>query len=80
MYQQSASSLMLAKSIVTEHITQNLLVVYTDLCRRPSGGSGGGGGGGGGGNQAYKRLSTKHGQITEGKLDLVVGAGVCVVI
>ena len=32
----------------------------------------------GGGNQAYSRLSTTHGHITDCKLDLVVYAGVCV--
>ena len=35
---------------------------------------------GGGVNQAYSRLSTTHGHITDCKLDLVVYAGVCVVI
>ncbi len=30
-------------------------------------------------NQAYSRLSTTHGHITECKLDSVVYAGVCVV-
>ncbi len=29
-------------------------------------------------NQAYSRLSTTHGHITDCKLDLVVHAGVCV--
>ena len=33
-----------------------------------------------GGNQAYSRLSTTHGHITDWKLDSVVYAGVCVVI
>ncbi len=32
------------------------------------------------GNQAYSRLSTTHGHITDGKLDSGVYAGVCVVI
>ncbi len=39
--------------------------------------------GGGGGvevNQAYSRLSTTHGDITDCKLESVVYAGVCVVI
>ncbi len=36
--------------------------------------------GGGGVNQAYSRLSTTHGHITDCKLDAVVYAGVCVVI
>ncbi len=31
-------------------------------------------------NQAYSRLSTTHGHITDCKLDSVVYAGVCVVI
>ncbi len=31
-------------------------------------------------NQAYSRLSTTHGHITDWKLDSVVYAGVCVVI
>ncbi len=31
-------------------------------------------------NQAYSRLSTTHGHITDSKLDSVVYAGVCVVI
>ncbi len=35
-------------------------------------------GGGGAGNQAYSRLSTTHGHITDCKLDSVVYAGVCV--
>ena len=38
---------------------------------------------GGGGvevNQAYSRLSTTHGHITNCKLDSVMYAGVCVVI
>ena len=35
---------------------------------------------GGGGNQAYSRLSTAHGHITDCKLDLVVYAGVCVCV
>ncbi len=35
---------------------------------------------GGGGNQAYSRLSTTHGHITDCKLEPVVYAGVCVVI
>ncbi len=35
---------------------------------------------GGGGDQAYSRLSTTHGHITDCKLDSVVYAGVCVVI
>ncbi len=30
----------------------------------------------GGGNQAYSRLSTPHGHITDCKLDSVVNAGV----
>ncbi len=34
---------------------------------------------GGGGTQAYSRLSTTHGHITDCKLDSVVYAGVCVV-
>ncbi len=34
--------------------------------------------GSGGGNQAYSRLSTTHGHITDCKLDSVVYAGVCV--
>ncbi len=33
-----------------------------------------------GGDQAYSRLSTTHGHITDCKLDSVVHAGVCVVI
>ncbi len=33
---------------------------------------------GGGVNQAYSRLSTTHGHITDCKLDSVVYAGVCV--
>ncbi len=33
-----------------------------------------------GGNQAYSRLSTTHGHITDCKLDSVVYVGVCVVI
>ncbi len=33
----------------------------------------------GGGDQAYSRLSTTHGHITDCKLDSVVYAGVCVV-
>ncbi len=33
-----------------------------------------------GGNQAYSRLSTTHGYITDCKLDSVVYAGVCVVM
>ena len=37
-------------------------------------------GGRGGGNQAYSRLSTTHGHITDCKLDSVVYAGVRVVI
>ncbi len=37
-------------------------------------------GGGGGMNEAYSRLSTTHGHITDFKLDSVVYAGVCVVI
>ncbi len=46
----------------------------------PYGGDGGGGGGwvGWGVNQAYSRLSTTHGHITDCKLDSVVYAGVCV--
>ena len=32
------------------------------------------------GNQAYSRLSTTHGHITDCKLDSVVHADVCVVI
>ncbi len=32
----------------------------------------------GGGDQAYSRLSTSHGHITDCKLDSVVYAGVCV--
>ncbi len=32
----------------------------------------------GGGDQAYSRLSTTHGDITDCKLDSVVYAGVCV--
>ncbi len=39
-----------------------------------------GGGGGGGVNQAYSRLSTTHGYITDCKLDSVVHASVCEVI
>ncbi len=39
-----------------------------------------GGGGGREVNQAYSRLSTTHGHITDYKLDSVVYAGVCVVI
>ncbi len=35
---------------------------------------------GGRGNQAYSRLSTTHGHITDCKLDSVVYAGVCVVV
>ncbi len=35
---------------------------------------------GGGVNQAYSRLSTTHGHITDCKLDSGVYAGVCVVI
>ncbi len=31
-------------------------------------------------NQAYSRLSTTHGHITDCKLDSVVYAGVCVVL
>ncbi len=31
-------------------------------------------------NQAYSRLSTSHGHITDSKLDSVVYAGVCVMI
>ncbi len=37
------------------------------------------GGVGGWVNQAYSRLSTTHGHITDCKLDSVVYAGVCVV-
>ncbi len=37
-------------------------------------------GDGGGGNQAYSRLSTTDGHITDCQLDSVVYAGVCVVI
>ncbi len=36
--------------------------------------------GGGWVNQAYSRLSTTHGHITDCKLDSVVYVGVCVVI
>ncbi len=36
--------------------------------------------GGGWVNQAYSRLSTTHGHITDCKLDSVVHEGVCVVI
>ena len=39
-----------------------------------------GGWGGGGVNQAYSRLSTTHGNITECKLDSMMYAGICVVI
>ncbi len=33
-----------------------------------------------GGNQAYSRLSTTHGHVTDCKLDSVVYAHVCVVV